>query len=331
MKELDAIRNNGAPVILYGASLLASRLYKFMSAYGIAIEHIAVDEKYAGNPGSFYGREIISIERLLADERKYNYVVGFAPKHGVENIKNKLQVNALSTLVYDFGYGFIDNAFHHLSAYYSYLSFNKNRLETLYSWLGDDLSRKTLAAFIEQKITGKFGVYGAYYDPHHYFPDDVVTLGPKSVFVDCGAYTGDTIDKFMQKLSREGLSEYESIYAFEPNKHTFATLSQRTAGMPNCHLIPKGAWENEQQVSLREEGAWSRITPAGDSDIEVARIDSVLNGQRVSFIKMDVEGAELGALRGAAHTIKKGDVLDNYFNFLLTICFNIDNCSFGSL
>ena len=49
----------------------------------------------------------------------------------------------------------------------------------------------------------------------------------------------------------------------------------------------------------------SLITETGKETIETTSLDNVLNGKKVTFIKMDIEGAEYKALIGAEETIKK--------------------------
>ena len=52
-------------------------------------------------------------------------------------------------------------------------------------------------------------------------------------------------------------------------------------------------------------GAGSSIRREGSTEVQLTSIDSALNGEAVTFIKMDVEGAELKSLMGARNTIIK--------------------------
>jgi hypothetical protein len=54
----------------------------------------------------------------------------------------------------------------------------------------------------------------------------------------------------------------------------------------------------------RDYAPASRVAPEGEATIEVTSIDAVLNGEKASLIKMDVEGSELNSLKGAVNTIK---------------------------
>lgn len=71
-------------------------------------------------------------------------------------------------------------------------------------------------------------------------------------------------------------------------------------------LIPKGLWSQEQKIGFNSDRnlALSKITENGENTIETVSLDDFLKGDRASFIKMDIEGAELDALRGAEQTIK---------------------------
>ena len=62
-------------------------------------------------------------------------------------------------------------------------------------------------------------------DPvHTYFDDDVFRLGENEVFVNCGAYDGDTVRAFLEKSK----GHFKKIYAVEPDKNNFAKLSATT-------------------------------------------------------------------------------------------------------
>ena len=49
----------------------------------------------------------------------------------------------------------------------------------------------------------------------------------------------------------------------------------------------------------------SKVSVDGDTCIKVDKLDHLLQGERVSFIKMDLEGSEYNALLGARETITK--------------------------
>jgi hypothetical protein len=72
------------------------------------------------------------------------------------------------------------------------------------------------------------------------------------------------------------------------------------------YMINAGLWSTPTRLAFSGRGNTdSKINKAGDMFIDVTSIDTVLSGGRVSFIKLDVEGAELEALKGAKNTIKK--------------------------
>ena len=81
-----------------------------------------------------------------------------------------------------------------------------------------------------------------------------------------------------------------------------------TSKYNNIEIINKGAWHQKETLYIQEDsnhGA-SSISHHGENTIEVERIDKCIpRGVRVTHIKMDIEGAELNALKGADSIIKK--------------------------
>jgi FkbM family methyltransferase len=120
-------------------------------------------------------------------------------------------------------------------------------------------------------------------------------------FVDCGAYIGDSIVEFQRKLASDGISGYGAVYAFEPEPDIFAKLALATEKLPRCRIFQQGVWHETGRIAFRSSGAASSLSRTGDNLIDVVALDAVLPEDGCSFIKMDVEGAELQARRAANH------------------------------
>ena len=135
---------------------------------------------------------------------------------------------------------------------------------------------------------------------------DIFTFSSKEVFIDCGAYTGDTISEFIKV--QNGI--YRKIIAFEPDKFNNIDLKKniKNNNWKDVVVIERGAWSKEGILSFNaNEGLASKIKETGNDQIRVDTIDNVCTNLNLppSFIKMDIEGAELEALRGAESVIKE--------------------------
>jgi len=187
-----------------------------------------------------------------------------------------------------------------------FLSKNSERINAVANMLADEKSKKTYLGMVKFRQTCRKKDFPmSYYEKTPYFIKEL-NLNKDEVFIDCGAYTGDTIDVFLKHCP-----DYNQIVAFEPAPKIFKKLEEKYANNPKITLINAGVYDKEGIVSFSDTGADgnSRISDAitYDADeeltsIKVKTIDN-LNLEKVTFIKMDVEGAELNALKGAEKTI----------------------------
>jgi FkbM family methyltransferase len=96
----------------------------------------------------------------------------------------------------------------------------------------------------------------------------------------------------------------EKAFAFEPNRSIFEELEKKFSGDARVKAINAGVWNIKKRIAFDfEDSRGSRANPEADNFLDVVSIDDTLRNEYVSFIKMDVEGAEKEALAGAEKTI----------------------------
>ena len=129
---------------------------------------------------------------------------------------------------------------------------------------------------------------------------------PHEIFVDCGAYDGQTLLDFQQWAA-----DYEAIYALEPLPNMLEKIAANTSGMENLTVYPVAAWDKAEELVFQiiPDISGSHVLSNGSasgSDIVVQgkALDDLIPG-RISFLKMDIEGSELAAINGASGLIRK--------------------------
>lgn len=124
------------------------------------------------------------------------------------------------------------------------------------------------------------------------------------VFLDIGAFDGKTSYLFSEWCH----GSYDKIFAFEanPNQLHICRHNADQWKLNNFCLVGKGAWSCQTTKKFHSGAAGgASIGKDGDCAIEVDRIDNIVKNERVTLIKMDIEGSEYEALVGAEETIKK--------------------------
>lgn len=137
-----------------------------------------------------------------------------------------------------------------------------------------------------------------------YFEKDFMKCEAGEVFVDGGCYDGRTIRQFIQWCN----GKYEKVYSFEPDPNNYVLAKKRLEeeGLWDVELINKGLWNESTELNFIDNGTQgAMISQEGQNTIRTATIDETVNAGKVTFIKLDVEGAEYNAILGAAETIIK--------------------------
>ena len=135
-------------------------------------------------------------------------------------------------------------------------------------------------------------------------PQIISTRSKNEIFIDCGALNGETIKDFVDFTG----GSYNKIYSFEPIPSQYKNTLQylNDANIQRVELIQKGVWSHETVLNFIDAEGGSRIDNNGTIPVQVVPIDGIIpKNEKITFIKMDIEGAEFEALRGAENTIKR--------------------------
>jgi len=133
-----------------------------------------------------------------------------------------------------------------------------------------------------------------------YFPPEI-TLGDHEVFVDCGAYDGDTVAQFRKATG----DRFERIMAFEPNPFKLPLLREATQGDRRISIQPYGVGNRRETVRFTDAGVGSRISADGGCEVQIVTLDEALQGMAPTYMKFDIEGSELDALEGGQGMIRR--------------------------
>lgn len=121
--------------------------------------------------------------------------------------------------------------------------------------------------------------------------------------VDVGAYTGDTFRNFLECTG----NHFEAYYAFEASPGNFAKLVETAPGDDSrVRLFQTGVGAKRETLRLGGAGgAVLKIMPDGEITVPVDTLDHLCGTDPVSLIKMDIEGFEPHALKGAEQIIRR--------------------------
>ena len=138
-----------------------------------------------------------------------------------------------------------------------------------------------------------------------YFPDDLVAGRADEVFVDCGAFTGDTVDAFLSV--RAGL--FGRIVAIEPDVENCRALERHIRTMyPNhadrIRVEPFALGSQRGRIEFSSTGTVRSKVGGGVTTVDVATMDELLASDRPTYVKFDIEGAEHDAIVGGSEVIQ---------------------------
>lgn len=175
----------------------------------------------------------------------------------------------------------------------------------LYENLADYTSRHLLFSIINNFVNYDFYNLerSISHCEKHYFDFDLIPSCLNEVFVDLGAYTGDTILDFLTCYS---IDCYNKIYCYEITPSIFEYLKKNLLPYKNIILKDKAVQDKEGFIFIKDniaDPSANTTNELGEIKIESVTLDKDIK-EKITMIKMDIEGDEEKAILGCKNHIK---------------------------
>ncbi len=179
-----------------------------------------------------------------------------------------------------------------------------------YQWLYNNLvdyrSKKLLFAILNNWYNFDFNTLQNCIETNfpHYFDLDIISLSEDEIFVDVGAFTGDTTIDFLNYF---GMNSYKKIYCYEITKDSLLCLKNNMRYFKNIIIRNKAVSNEEKTLYINKnsiDNSANFISTTGDESIQAVKLDNDIH-DKITLIKMDIEGYEQKALQGVKKQIIK--------------------------
>lgn len=182
----------------------------------------------------------------------------------------------------------------------SFLKENVKELKKFYTSLSDYRSKKTFYAIVNNWYNYDLKNLGEVIEKYfpHYFDLDIIPICKNEVFVDLGAYTGDTIEEFINTYGDES---YKKIYAYEITDDSMHALKENLYSYSRIIYAKKAVMDfvgNGSIIAHEISTSSNQVLNEEEGDLLITTLDEDIK-EKITILKMDIEGSEIHALKGS--------------------------------
>ena len=287
------LKNDNKPVVLYGMGDGADKVLRAFERFGITASAVMASDEFVRGQSfhDFTVKKLSDIEEEFGD---FNIALCFASQlddvmENIRSIAKKHTVLVPSVPV--FGEVLFDDDF---------INQNFDKISKVYDLLADEQSKQVYENVLKFYYTGDITLLDEITTDKNEAFDNILKLGKNEVYVDLGAYNGDTIDEFLHYSG----GNYRKIIAFEPNSKNFSKLKAHCGDLENIDMWELGAYSYNTVLEFNNKAGRNSAIAESGTKTRVASVDSILCGMSATYIKADVEGADYETLLGMKSTLK---------------------------
>ena len=291
----DNLKNSAEPIVLYGTGNGADKIIKVLDEKGIEFKGVFSSDEFSRPDKTFHNFPVLKLRDFEEKYGKLNVLMCFGSSRieVLDNIKRiKAKHNFYAPDVPVYGDILFDKDY--------YLKTRKNH-DKILNLLADDISKTVFKSIIDYKLSGDvdylFGCETVIDESY----SNILRLSDSEIYLDLGAYRGDTVEEFISHTNG-----YKKIYAVEPDKKTFKKLQKSTENLENISLINAVISDRIGTGFFDMKGSRgsSEVSENTGTKTDILTVDSIIGSNPLTYIKADVEGAELEFIRGAENTIR---------------------------
>lgn len=178
---------------------------------------------------------------------------------------------------------------------------NKAKYEAIYDRLSDTESKIQFQKILNFRLNQDLSYLQGFInnEKNQYFEDFLNLKAEGEIFVDAGGYDGLTTIEFIKRCPN-----YQAVHIFEPELTNLKKAKQNLSDCNSIEFYPHGLYSKKTSFNFSSGGSASKISQEGEVEIRVDALDNILDTP-VTFLKMDIEGAEIEAIKGARELISK--------------------------
>ena len=294
----EELRAFSGPILVYGMGNGAEKLLALCREYGISIAGIFSSDSHA-REGMFQGCPVLSRTKALAQYPDAMLLLAFGTERPDE-VTDLLKLSEQHPMrIPDtplLGGRILTPGD---------LSERQEEIRQVSDLWADAQSRHLFHSLLDAKLSGDPKALMANTSPR---PEllELLHLGTEESYLDLGAYRGDTIEEFLSLTQ----GSYRQITALEPDAHNFKKLQEAWGNRNGITLLPYASWNARTTLEFTGKGGrncskkpdlpgkYTHLHPVSAIPVDELGLD-------VSYVKMDVEGAEADTLQGMQETIRR--------------------------